>query len=251
MPDVVTYQPAVRRFVDREQLGIAAGAEIASAMRRRLRDQGTLRMVFASAPSQESTLRALSGAPELDWSRVTAFHLDEYLGLRRGAPQQFGSWLSRTLFERVPIGRVHLMNPGGDARPAVARYSQLLSAEPIDIVCLGIGVNGHLAFNEPPADFSATSVVKVVELDVASRQQQVDDGCFEDLDDVPHRAITLTIPTLLSARELYCMVPGEAKRSAVSRALNGPVTEAVPASALRLHPHCMVFVDRGSDPDQT
>lgn len=249
MTDIATFQPTVRRLADGEELGLTAARDIAAAMRRRLHDQPLLRMIFAAAPSQESTLRALAGQPDIDWGRVTAFHMDEYLGLRRDAAERFGNWLRRVLFDLVPVGAVHLIDPGTDPQPTVTRYAELLSAAPIDVLCLGIGVNGHLAFNDPPADFCDSSAVKVVELDEVSRQQQVDDGCFGRLADVPAQAITLTIPTLLSAGEIFCMVPGATKRAAVTSALRGPITELLPASALRKHPHCTVYVDASSAPD--
>jgi glucosamine-6-phosphate deaminase len=249
MREVVIYQPTLRRLADREELGRAAAADVANAMRRRLQDQPSLRMIFASAPSQESTLRALADQPGIDWTRVTAFHMDEYLGLPHDAPQRFGTWLQTVLFDHVPIGTVELIDPGDNPQRTVAGYAELLAAEPIDLVCLGIGVNGHLAFNDPPADLADAAAVKVVELDEVSRQQQVDDGCFSRLADVPTQAITLTIPTLLSAREIFCMAPGSAKRSAVTRALNGPVTGDLPASALRTHQRCTVYVDAASAPD--
>jgi glucosamine-6-phosphate deaminase len=242
MPD---YEPTLRRFPDRETLGKAAAHDIAEALTKRLASQAEVRMIFASAPSQEATLRALAGQPGIDWGRVTAFHMDEYIGLAPDAPQRFGNWLREVLFDRVPIAAAHLIDPD----VPVERYTALLTAAPIDILCLGIGVNGHLAFNDPPADFDDTALVKLVELDDVSRRQQVDDGCFGTFDDVPNRAITLTIPALLSAAELFCMVPGAQKRAAVTRALFGPIGGDLPASALRTHPHCTIYVDEESAPD--
>jgi glucosamine-6-phosphate deaminase len=239
------YEPALRRFPDREALGKAAAHDIAEALTRRLASQPNVRMIFASAPSQETTLRALAGQPGIDWGRVTAFHMDEYLGLDKDAPQRFGNWLRAVLFDQVPIGAAHLIDPDAP----VEHYSELLAAAPIDILCLGIGVNGHLAFNDPPADFDDPALVKVVKLDEVSRMQQVDDGCFSTLDEVPSSAITLTIPALLSAAELFCMVPGAAKRAAVTCALYGPIDGKLPASALRTHPRCTIYVDKESAPD--
>jgi glucosamine-6-phosphate deaminase len=239
------YIPEVRRFADPESLGKAAARDIAEAMTKTLASQPELRMIFASAPSQAETLRALAGQPGLDWGRVTAFHMDEYLGLDSGAPQRFGNWLREVLFSRVPIGAAHLIDP--DA--SVEQYTALLTAGPIDILCLGIGVNGHLAFNDPPADFDDPALAKIVELDVVSRRQQVDDGCFATFDEVPSRAVTLTIPALLSASELFCLVPGARKRAAVTQALYGPISGDLPASALRTHPHCTIYVDQESAPD--
>jgi glucosamine-6-phosphate deaminase len=249
MANAPTYQPMRRVYPDREALGAAAARDIGGALVRRLAGQPGVRVIFASAPSQEATLRHLAGHPGVDWARVTAFHMDEYLGLPPDAPQRFGTWLRGALLDRVPVGTVHLIDPGADPREAVDRYSALLAAAPIDLVCLGIGVNGHIAFNDPPADFADPALVKVVSLDLASRVQQVDDGCFAALDQVPARAVTLTIPALLSAAELFCMVPGARKKRAVTDALHGPVTGLVPASALRTHPRCSIYLDKESAPD--
>jgi glucosamine-6-phosphate deaminase len=249
MPQVATYDPVLRRFPHEEKLGETAAQDIAAALTRRLASQPTVRMLFACAPSQEPTLRALAGQPGIDWRRVTAFHIDEYLGLRQDVPQRFGNWLRGVLLDRVPIGTAHLIDPGEHPGECAARYAALLSAAPIDIGCLGIGVNGHLAFNDPPADLNDPVLVKVVELDEVSRRQQVDDGCFGSLGDVPTRAVTLTIPALLSAAEIFCMVPGAAKRNAVAAALTGPVHGDLPASALRTHPACTIYVDEESAPD--
>jgi glucosamine-6-phosphate deaminase len=243
------HPPRLRRLPDPDSLGEAAASDIAAALARRLESRPEVRMIFASAPSQEATLRSLARWPGIDWRRVTAFHMDEYLGLDPDAPQRFGTWLREVLFDRVPIGGVHLIEPGGDPLVTAEVYAGLLAAAPIDLVCMGIGVNGHLAFNDPPADLEDPSLVKIVELDEVSRRQQVDDGCFADLDEVPHRAITLTVPALLSAEEVFCMVPGARKRAAVTAALHGPVDGRMPASALRTHPNCTIYLDEESAPD--
>jgi glucosamine-6-phosphate deaminase len=249
MHDPATYTPVLRRLPDSKTLGKAAAHDIAGALTRRLASRPEVRMIFASAPSQEATLHALAGYPGIDWSRVTAFHMDEYLGLAPEAPQRFGNWLRAVLLDRVPIGAAHLIDPGEDPHATVEKYAELLSAAPIDIGCLGIGVNGHLAFNDPPADLNDPALVKIVELDDVSRRQQVDDDCFETLAEVPRRAITLTVPALLSAEEVFCMVPGARKRAAVTGALRGPIGGRLPASALRTHPHCTIYVDEESAPD--
>jgi glucosamine-6-phosphate deaminase len=175
--------------------------------------------------------------------------MDEYLGLAADAPQRFGAWLTRHLFSRIAFGAVHVIGQEPDPDLEAARYAALLAQAPIDIVCLGIGVNGHLAFNDPPvADLHDTKPVKVVELDEVCRQQQVDDGCFPALADVPTHAITLTIPRLLDAGQLFCVVPGASKRAAVEQSLYGPIGTACPASALRTHPRCALYLDRDSTP---
>lgn len=249
MPDATACEPVVRRLPDADTLGRVAAGDIADALVRTLEERSEARVIFASAPSQEATLRALATRPGIDWKRVTAFHMDEYLGLDADDPRRFGNWLRAVLLDRVPIGDAQLIDPGDDPRAATERYARLLSAAPLDIVCCGIGVNGHLAFNDPPADLADPALVKIVELDEVSRRQQVDDGCFATPAEVPRRAITLTVPALLSAAQVFCMVPGARKRPAVTRALYGPVDGRLPASALRTHPRCTVYVDEESAPD--
>ena len=230
-------------------MGRAAASDVASTLRDRLARQDIVRMVFAAAPSQAEMLGALASERDIDWRRVTAFHMDEYLGLAAQAPERFGAWLTRHFFSRVPLGAVHLIGQEPDPDREATRYAALLSEAPIDLVCLGIGVNGHLAFNDPPvADLRDPKQVKIVELDAICRQQQVDDKCFATLDDVPTHAITLTIPRLLDADQLFCVVPGAAKRAAVEQSLYGPIGEACPASALRTHPRCTLYLDRDSAP---
>jgi glucosamine-6-phosphate deaminase len=240
----------VTTFPDRERLGAAAALEIATALRASLQRQNRVRMIFASAPSQAETLSALAVAPGIDWRRVTAFHMDEYIGLPAEAPQRFGNWLKSHLFDHIDIGEAHILDPRGDPESEAEAYAGLLDRGAIDFVCLGIGVNGHIAFNDPPlADFNDPLSVRIVTLDEVSRRQQVDDKCFTQLSDVPHRAITLTIPALMRARRLFCVVPGARKRDAVRAALTGPVSTACPASILRTHPDCTIYLDPESDPD--
>jgi glucosamine-6-phosphate deaminase len=234
---------AVEVFPDPLSLGVAAAAAAAESLRRTIEAQGSARLVLAAAPSQTHTLEALSVAEGIDWSKVEVFHMDEYVGLPADAEQRFGRWLGRHFTAPAPLT---VFDPAGGSDPAAeaARYAELVSERPIDVVLAGIGVNGHLAFNDPPADFSTRDVVQVVALDEVSRQQQVDEGLFARLDDVPTQAWTLTVPCLLSAREIFCMVSGVAKRDAVRRTLQGPVDPLVPASALRTHPRARLFVDR-------
>ena len=240
----------VRVYSDRAALGEAAAADAAEAIRAALAARGRVRVAFAAAPSQEEFLAALAETPGLDWSRVTAFQLDEYVGLPEEAPQRFGRFLRTRLFDRVGPGEVHLIGAPVDADgadEACRRYAALVDAAPLDLVCLGIGENGHLAFNDPPvADFEDPERVKLVELDESCRRQQVNDGCFPSLDRVPTHAITLTIPTLLSGRRLVCVVPGPNKRDAVRRALAGPIATSCPASVLHTHPACTLYLDRAS-----
>ncbi|MGB9078346.1 MAG: glucosamine-6-phosphate deaminase [Terracidiphilus sp.] len=227
-------------------MGARAAADIASDIRELLRNQKDVRIVFAAAPSQSEMLLALHQASSIDWPRVQAFHMDEYLGLAADAPQRFGVWLRRNLFDHLPFGAVHLIAPDDDPDQIATDYAAKLSAAPIDIVCCGVGVNGHLAFNDPPADFNDPRIVKIVTLDEQCRRQQVDDKCFSSIHDVPTHAITLTISALLAAGEIFCTVPGPQKNQAVRNMLEGPITSLCPASALRLHPHCTLYLDPDS-----
>jgi glucosamine-6-phosphate deaminase len=239
----------VESYVSRAEMGGAAAASIAQAIRTTLAGQDQARMIFAAAPSQAEMLDTLRLEPGIDWRRVTAFHMDEYIGLPPEASERFAAWLDRHLFTRLPFRAVHRIVPEPDPEAAAWAYAEALAAAPIDIVCLGIGINGHIAFNDPPvADFGDPRDVKVVPLDDLCRRQQVDDDCFARLEDVPHTAITLTVPRLLRAERLFCVVPGAAKREAVRGTLYGPITTDCPASILRTA-DCTLYLDSESDSD--
>ncbi|WP_336777359.1 glucosamine-6-phosphate deaminase [Pantoea sp. USHLN256] len=242
----------VKRFASRAALGAEAAQDVAMYLRQRLSAQPLVRMVFAAAPSQNEFLAALAAAPDIDWSRIHAFHMDEYIGLDPAAPQRFSQFLRQHLFDVVRPGEVHLIPSSGDPAAICSAYSQQLNAAPIDVVCLGIGENGHLAFNDPPvADFSDPYSVKVVQLDDACRQQQVNDGCFATFAAVPTHAVTLTIPALMSGGRLFCIVPGASKRAAVQATLNDAISTACPATRLRQHPHCTLYTDSAACPEVT
>lgn len=238
----------VNVYPNRKEMGNAAAAAVARTIRRLLEQQQSVSIVFAAAPSQEEFLAGLSAAQGINWQRVIAFHMDEYLGLPADAPQRFGNFLKDRIFDKVDPFIVHYLSTGSpDPEPEIERYSSLLKEHPLDIACLGIGQNGHLAFNDPPvADFDDPSSLKVVELDERSRKQQVYDGCFAQLDDVPKIALTLTIPALMSARWVHCVVPDVSKAEAVRACLQDPVSTRCPASILRRHPQAVVYLDRES-----
>lgn len=238
----------VKVFSNRKEMGQAAGQAVAEKMREILKTKETLSIVFASAPSQNEFLEALSQSLDIDWNKVTAFHLDEYVGLAREAPESFGHFLRVKLFEKVRPGNVYYLNGmAGNLEAECKRYAVLLKEHPLDIACIGIGENGHLAFNDPPfADFRDPLLVKVVELDPASRQQQVHDGCFQNLEEVPRKAITLTIPAILSAKFIYCMVPGPTKAEAVKTTLEESISTHCPATILRMHENAILFLNRDS-----
>lgn len=238
----------VRRFETRAQLGAHAAQEAAQAIRALLEAKQEISVIFAAAPSQDEFLAALREDASIDFGRIRAFHMDEYIGLPSDAPQGFGQFLRDRLFGRVPFAQVHFLD-GNAADPGAecARYEALLRQSPPDIVCMGIGENGHIAFNDPHvAQLDDPAWCKVVALDGMCRMQQVHDGCFASLDQVPTHALTLTVPALLSAGRHFCMVPAATKAAAVRGTVLGPVDMACPASALRLCADARLYIDRDS-----
>ena len=236
----------IRIATTRKELGEQAAADIARAIRARLQTQSHLRIIFAAAPSQSEMLQALIDEPGIEWNRITAFHMDEYIGLPVDGPQRFGMWLRRAIFDRVPFASFHLIHPGDDLDRTCRDYAHKLLEGPIDFVLLGIGANGHLAFNDPPANLDDPLAVKVVTLDDACRQQQVDDGCFASLEEVPQKAISLTVPMLLRGDQLFCCIPGSTKSKAVRSMIYDPISGNCPATALRKRPRCTVYLDLDS-----
>lgn len=238
----------VNVYATRAAAGAAAGELVEAAMSELLDRQELVRVVFASAPSQLELLQALRASTQVDWSRVVAFHMDEYLGLPPDAPQRFSAFLRRQLFDLVAPGAVNLIEPS-DPDTELARYEALLRDAPIDLVCCGIGENGHLAFNEPGGcSFSDEAWLALVPLSEASRRQQVNDGCFAQLADVPVTAVTMTVPALVSARRIVGVVPGPTKAAALARTMDGPIDESCPATILRTHRAATLFVDRDAFP---
>ncbi|MBC8986717.1 glucosamine-6-phosphate deaminase [Pedobacter sp. N36a] len=239
--------PKVRIYESRKLMGDAAASRLAKEIDAVLKNKGEVNIVFAAAPSQNEFLAALFYEP-IKWEQVNAFHMDEYISLNENAPQRFGNFLKKRLFDQFNFKSVHYLDGNvADIQSECKRYSTLLENHPIDIVCMGIGENGHLAFNDPPvANFSDPEVVKVVTLDLPCRQQQVNDGCFASLEEVPTQALTLTIPTLISAKVINCVVPGSAKATAVLNTLTKPISSNFPSTALRNHPEAVLFLDLDS-----
>ncbi|WP_165074042.1 glucosamine-6-phosphate deaminase [Paludisphaera rhizosphaerae] len=238
-------------YDDRNQAGRAAAAAVAHAIVQRQKVAGRANVIFAAAPSQDDFLADLIAANGVDWSRVSGFHMDEYLGLTPEHPASFRRYLHEHLFDRVGLNDDSLRLIPGERteRPSQVclEYEDRLLGEPTDVVCAGIGENGHLAFNDPPvADFLDPLLVKVVRLDQACRVQQVNDGCFEKLDDVPTHAFTLTVPALLRAPVVSVVAVGPRKAEAVQATLRGPISEACPATALRRHSGATLYLDRDS-----
>ena len=236
---------------DRARMGRAVAAEVARAIAARQAVAPRVNMVFAAAPSQDEFLAGLVAYAGIDWTRVVGFHMDEYLGLGPDHRASFRRYLQERLFRWTNLtgDRLRLI-PGEEAdrplRTALA-YEQRLLDEPVDIVCAGIGENGHLAFNDPPvADFLDPVLVKVIRLDAACRRQQLHDGCFDRLEDVPTHAYTLTVPALMAAPVVSVVVPGPRKAEAVLATIRGPIGEACPSTALRNHPGAILHLDRES-----
>ncbi|QNK81251.1 6-phosphogluconolactonase [Nakamurella sp. PAMC28650] len=218
---------------DSREAGRLAAADVAGSLRSLTAVRESVRVVFAAAPSQSVMLAALVRAPGIDWMRVRAYQMDEYLGLPSDAPQRFGNWLRRNLFDHVPLTFHPLDTEGGYLDPA-----------PVDLVCLGIGENGHLAFNDPPvARFDDEQDLRVVDLDLSSRMQQVHDGLFPAIGDVPTRALTLTIPRLMRSARIVGVACGPNKAVALQRTVAGPVDPSCPATALRLHENVTLYTD--------
>ena len=237
----------IHQYPNRTALGAAAAERVAESIRKACAARGEARVIFACAPSQNEFLEALVRLP-VAWDKVVVFHMDEYVGLRAEHPQSFRNFLRTHLLERISApAAVHLIRAEEDPAREAERYGRLLAEKPIDVVCLGIGENGHLAFNDPPvADFHDPALVKVVELDASCRQQQVNDGCFPNFEAVPAHALTLTVPALVGAREVSCVAPGERKAAAVRDTLHGPVSTQCPASILRRHAHAVLHIDSAS-----
>lgn len=235
-------------YESRPSMGKAAASVIASEIRQLIEQRGRAVVIFASAPSQNEFLANLVEAPAIDWSRVIAFHLDEYLGMDDSAPQSFRRFLIDRVANKVTLGEFNgLRGDAPDGEAEARRYAQLLKENPPDIGVLGIGENGHLAFIDPPfCDFNDPEAVKVVQLDAVCRNQQVNDGAFSSIDQVPRDALSLTIPTLMARPKLFAIAPGPAKRQAIKNTVEGPISTTCPASILRTHPDAHLFIDNAS-----
>jgi glucosamine-6-phosphate deaminase len=239
----------VRILPTREQMGKACAVEAGKTIRRLLGEKESISIIFASSPSQVEMLNALIIENGINWSRIYAFHMDEYIGLPTVAPNNFGNYLKVRFFTKLPFRKVFYMDGNAvDISIECERYSALLRQHPVDVTFLGIGENGHLAFNDPHiADFNDPLVVKVnEEMDPACRQQQVTDGWFKSLEEVPHQAITITIPGLLAAPYTYAIVPGSTKQQIVKRCLEGPISTECPGSVLRQKKAAQLYLDESS-----
>lgn len=247
LKEVQTDLLLTRIYDSRDAMGTAAAADAVRAIQDLLKGKPVINVLFAAAPSQNEFLSALK-VSGIDWSRIRAFHMDEYVGLGKENPQRFGNYLKKQLFEAAPFHSVYyLFEEGMSAEEMCARYDSLLKKYPLDLICMGIGENGHIAFNDPHvALFDDPEWVKIVSLDEVCRAQQVHDGCFPSLDEVPQQAVTVTIPVITGASRIFCVVPGKSKAEAINKTLNGDITTGCPATILRRHPRAILYCDRES-----
>lgn len=239
----------VKIFKTRAEMGRSAALDIRDRILALLAEKPEINIVFAAAPSQNEVLEQLISFEDIDWSCISAYHMDEYIGLSdETSDKSFGCFLDQHIFDKVPFKSINHINgnaenPNGECE----RYARLLKENPIDIVVMGIGENGHIAFNDPwVANFDDPKAVKVVQLDEACRNQQVNDGCFSALKEVPTHAITLTCPTLFSGKNLFCVVPAITKAKAIKRTLQGEINENCPATILRNHENAILYLDNDS-----
>ena len=236
----------IKILADKQALGRAAAEHAAKSLRAALRENGAARIVAATGASQFEFLDALTSAAEIDWGRVELFHLDEYVGLPSTHPASFRKYLFERLIHKVGITSYHLLDGDGDPHGAVIRIGAELQSKPVDILFAGIGENGHLAFNDPPADFQAADPYLIVDLDEACRQQQVNEGWFSKLTDVPNKAISMSVRQILRSKEIIAVVPDTRKARAVKACLEGDISPMMPASILRTHPKATIYLDTDS-----
>lgn len=228
---------------DVQKMGQVAAQHAATILRDAISDNRRARLIVATGASQFTVLEHLTTEPDIDWSQVDGFHLDEYVGIDRSHPASFCRYLDERFVQKVPIGSFHFLD--GDPNPAatIQRVAPQVTKPRVDVALVGIGENGHLAFNDPPADFETTDPYLIVQLDEACRNQQVGEGWFKSLSEVPTQAISMSIQQIMATRSIICSVPDERKAAAVQQAVEGPVTPEVPASILQRHPDCLLVVD--------
>lgn len=233
-------------FADKIQLSEAAAEQAAEAIRRAMAESGRARIIAATGASQFDFLQALTSKTEIDWQRVEMFHLDEYVGLPISHPASFRKYLLERLIEPTGMKNYHLLDGERDPAAVCREVGELISSAPIDVAFVGIGENGHLAFNDPPADFEIEDPYIVVNLDEACRRQQVGEGWFATIDDVPRQAISMSIKQIMKAREIVCVVPDARKAEAVRNCFEREIGPDYPASILRRHEQTVVYLDEAS-----
>jgi len=233
-------------FADKNQLGVAAAAQAAAAITQAITERGQARIIAATGASQFEFLQALLEHTEIDWSKVEMFHLDEYIGLPITHPASFRKYLRERFIEPAGLTNYHLIDGEADPTAVCRDLGKMISAAPIDVAFVGIGENGHLAFNDPPADFETEEPYLVVNLDDACRRQQLGEGWFPSFDDVPKQAISMSVKQIMKSRQIVCVVPDQRKAQAVRDCLEGVIDPAYPASILRRHDHAVIYLDPAS-----
>ena len=236
----------IEAHVDRPAMSRAAATHASRTLRRVIAERGMARIIAATGASQFDFLDALTAEPGIDWTRVEMFHLDEYVGLSIDHPASFRRYLLERLIQKAGIVRYHLLDGEHDAPRVAGDVGRLLVSAPIDVAFVGIGENGHLAFNDPPADFDTEQPYLIVTLDDRCRQQQVGEGWFTSVAEVPAQAISMSVRQILKSREIICLVPESRKADAVKRCVEGEVSPMAPASILRTHPNTTLYLDRES-----
>jgi glucosamine-6-phosphate deaminase len=236
----------INEYRNKTAVGRAAAEAGAAALREAIRRNGRVRVVHSTGKSQFEFLEAFTVMPDIDWEKVEMFHLDEYVGLPADHPASFRKYLMERLISKTGIRHYHLIDGEADPAEVMARVGAALKAAPIDVTFVGIGENGHLAFNDPPADFQIEAPYILVRLDEACRKQQVGEGWFTGLAEVPERAITMSVRQILKAKKIFCIVSEARKAAAVRACFTGVISPLAPASILRTHPDVTVFLDEES-----
>ena len=238
----------VKIMPDKAQMGKAAASAGAEHIRRAIAERGDANIIVATGASQFEMLGELVQQPGINWNRVTGFHLDEYVGLAIDHPASFRGYLWQRFVSKLPLPlqAFHFLNGEGDPRTECRRVAEIIRKHPIDVAFVGIGENGHLAFNDPPADFETEEPYLVVQLDDACRRQQLGEGWFPTFDDVPKQAISMSVRQIMKSRAIICTVPDERKAEAVRNSVEGQVTPQVPASILQRHERCTLYLDKAA-----
>ncbi len=233
-------------FPDKDSLARAAADQAATALRNAIEQHGSARIIAATGAAQFEFLEDLTHTRDIDWKQVEMFHLDEYLGIPASHPASFRRFLHERLIDKAGITRFHLLDGERDPSEVIAEVTAEIRKRPIDVAFVGIGENGHLAFNDPPADFETDEAYIIVDLDEACRRQQLGEGWFKSLEEVPRRALSMTVKQVLKARLIICVVPDARKAPAVAKCFQGDINPMAPSSILRTHPNTFVYLDKNS-----
>ena len=236
----------IKCFDDKKEMARVAADQAAFILRDTIQKQGKARLIAATGAAQFEFLEALTTLPAIDWKRVEMFHLDEYIGLPETHPASFCRFLKERLIQKTGMVHYHLLNGDEDPAEVIRRTGEALQSEPIDVAFVGIGENGHLAFNDPPADFETEEPYIIVTLDEPCRRQQLGEGWFDSLADVPRRAISMSVRQILKTKQILCIVPDARKANAVKACFDGEISPLAPASILRTHPNTTVYLDKNS-----